>query len=147
MKEFTKRLEQEREPEPQPEEGKELSDEEKKQLLERRQQEQVLQYRELDRLMKEAPKYKFNTNVFKNCVTLDMSEQELKKEEDQVEHLAAYILDTTLPALIADLKQLEGIPTDSASLTEFFHKRGVNMRYLGKVIERLSEVPENTEKY
>lgn len=35
--------------------------------------------------MKEAPKFKFNTNVFKDKVTLDMSEQELKKEEEQVE--------------------------------------------------------------
>ena len=36
-----------------------------------------------------------------------------------------------------DLKQQEGIPIDSQSLQDFFHKRGINMRYLGKVLSLL----------
>ena len=97
--------------------------------------------------MSEAPKYAFNTNVFKGGVKLDMTDEELKAEEKQVEDLATYIIDTAIPGLIDDLKQFEGIPTDSKSLTDFMHKRGINMRYLGKVIEKLPEVKENTEKY
>ena len=64
-----------------------------------------------------------------------------------MEKLAEYIHETAIPALITDLKQLEGIPMDSASLTDYFHKRGINMRYLGKVIERLPQVEESSEKY
>ena len=37
--------------------------------------------KELDKLMKEAPKYAFNANVFKSTITLDMSPEELKEEE------------------------------------------------------------------
>ena len=103
--------------------------------------------KELDKLMKEAPKYAFNANVFKSTAKLDMSPEELKAEEEQVEKLAEYIHETAIPALITDLKQLEGIPMDSASLTDYFHKRGINMRYLGKIIERLPQVEESSEKY
>lgn len=33
--------------------------------------------------------------------------------------------------------------TDSASVTEIFHSMGVNMRYLGKVIVKLEDIPES----
>ena len=62
------------------------------------------QIRELDRLMKEAPKYTFNTNVFKTGVTLDMSAEELKAEEENIEKLATFINETTIPELIRELK-------------------------------------------
>lgn len=88
----------------------------------------------------EAPKYKFNTNVFKTTATLDLSPEEIKKEETSVEDLGKFITDKAIPSLISDLKQLDGIPTDSDSLKDFFHKRGVNMRYLGKVSQLLSKI-------
>ena len=97
--------------------------------------------------MKEAPQLTFNTNVFKAGVKLDMNADELKKEEENVESLAEFINDFVIPELIRELKQLEVVPICSESLTDFFHKRGLNMRYLGKVIERLPEVQENLDKY
>ena len=69
-----------------------------------------------------------------------MSEDERKKEEALIEDMAKYITEKAIPNLISDLKQSEGVPTDSQSLKEFFHKRGVNMRYLGKVMEMLDQV-------
>ena len=88
MKVFAKKLEEEREPEPKPEEGKELTEEQKKKIIENRQQAHVKQLKELDRLMLEAPTYAFNANVFKSTIKLDMSPEELKLEEEQVEKLA-----------------------------------------------------------
>ena len=97
--------------------------------------------------MKEAPTFKFNVNVLKESIKLDMKQEELEEEEKQVGELAKYLKDTVLETLVLDLKQLEGVPTDSQSLSSFFHKRGVNMRYLGQVIEALSTVKEDTQKY
>ena len=97
--------------------------------------------------MKEAPTYKFNVNVFKESIQLDMKAEEIQAEEKQVEDLAKYLKETVIETLVLDLKQLEGVPTDSESLTNFFHKRGVNMRYLGQVIKALSTVKEDTQKY
>ena len=101
--------------------------------------------KEVERLVKEAPKFTFNTNVFKKNVQLDMTAEELKSEEENVKQLATYITEKSIPNLVQDLKQQEGVPIDSQSLTEFFHKRGVNMRYLGKVLAGLDNFPEKTE--
>ena len=136
IKDFTAKLDAERQAaEPTPEEVQELPDEEKRALALRRQEDNMKKLREVERLMAEAPKFRFNTNVFKKNVQLDMSEAELAEEEANVKKLAAYITEKALPNLIQDLKQQEGIPIDSQSLEDFFHKRGVNMRYLGKVLE------------
>ena len=63
--------------------------------------------------MKEAPTFKFNVNVLKESIKLDMKQEELEEEEKQVEELAKYLKDTVLETLVLDLKQLEGVPTDS----------------------------------
>lgn len=97
--------------------------------------------REVERLIAEAPKHTFNSNVFKKNAHLDMTAEELAEEEKNVQNLATFINDKTIPNLIQDLKQQEGVPIDSQSLEDFFHKRGVNMRYLGKVLTVLTEQP------
>lgn len=43
------------------------------------------------------------------------------------------------------MKAQENVPIDSESLEEFFHQRGVNMRYLGKVFKGLEDFPKQSE--
>ena len=141
IKEFAANLDAEREKaEAKPEEGKELTDEQRKQNAILRQEYSIKKIKEVERLINEAPKFQYNTNVFKSTVKLDMTDDERKKEEALIEDMAKYITEKAIPNLISDLKQSEGVPTDSQSLKEFFHKRGVNMRYLGKVMTMLDEV-------
>lgn len=71
-----------------------------------------------------------------------MTAAELAEEEKNVEKLSTYITEKSVPNLIQDLKQQEGCPIDSQSLEDFLHKRGVNMRYLGKVLAAVSEHPK-----
>ena len=40
-----------------------------------------------------------------------------------------------------DLKSGEAVPTDSQSMQDLFHRRGINMRYLGEVHQVLSKEP------
>ena len=105
-----------------------------------RQEDNIKKFKEVERLIQEAPQFKFNTNVFKSSVKLDMSDDERQKEEQLVEDLSKHIIEKAIPSLISDLKQMEGVPTDSSSLEDFFHKRGINMRYLGKVNELLDSI-------
>ena len=101
IKDFTAKLDAERQAaEPTPEEVQELPDEEKRALALRRQEDNMKKLREVERLMAEAPKFRFNTNVFKKNVQLDMSEEELAEEEANVKKLAAYITEKALPNLI-----------------------------------------------
>ena len=101
--------------------------------------------KEVERLIAEAPKFKFNTNIFKKNVQLDMTAEEIREEEKNVENLSKYITEKAIPNLAQDLKQQEGIPIDSQSLKDFLHKRGINMRYLGAVLAAMDKHPETTE--
>ena len=98
--------------------------------------------KEVERLIKEAPKYTWNANVFKKNVQLDMTAEEVEEEEKNVQLLSQFIIDKAIPNLIQDLKQQEGVPVDSNSLEDFFHKRGINMRYLGMVYSKLGSFPQ-----
>ena len=77
MKEFVKELEAKREPEPKANEGEELTEEQKAQISKSRQTEAILRIKEAERLYNEAERFKFNTNVLKSSIKLEMSDVEL----------------------------------------------------------------------
>ena len=67
IKDFSKKLDDERKvAEPKLEEGKEPTEEQKQEMTKRRQEDNLKKLREVERLVKEAPKYTFNTNVYKS---------------------------------------------------------------------------------
>ena len=69
IKEFSQKLDGEREAsDPKPAEGEELTDEQKRDIAIRRQEDNMKKLKEVERLISEAPKYTFNANVFKKNV-------------------------------------------------------------------------------
>jgi hypothetical protein len=75
--------------------------------------------REFERHLKEAPKYNFNTNVFKKGVTFAPSEIEsgaIAKDESLVKELAAFVKEQALSKLVRDLQAVEGVPADSEAI-------------------------------
>ena len=64
------------------EEGKtELSDEQRKLLRQQENTEGMQKIEEISRLMGEAPKIKFNVNVFRQGVNFDMPADEIRQDE------------------------------------------------------------------
>lgn len=57
--------------------------------------------------------------------------------------MAKFLREKAVVNVTNDLKTLDSIPTDSLSLEAFFHARGVNMRYLGKVLSLVYKPKEN----
>ena len=56
------------------------------------------------------------------------------KDEKEVRAACAFLTSNVLPELIKDLQDGEvGFPMDGQSLSQLLHKRGINVRYLGKV--------------
>lgn len=70
--------------------------------------------------IKDLDKEVFNTNVFKK-IKLAMTDEEIKVEEDKVIALATYLKETAIKNLIDNLQKTENIPTNSVTLSEFFH--------------------------
>lgn len=59
---------------------------------------------------------------------------EWAKDEEEVRAAAEFLRSSVMPELVKDLKEGDvGFPMDGQSLSRLLHKRGINMRYLGKL--------------
>jgi hypothetical protein len=76
MAAFTKELESKRPKDFLPEEGKELTEEQKQRNQKIINEESITKIKEVDRLIKEAPVFKYNVNVFKESIKLDLTKSE-----------------------------------------------------------------------
>lgn len=64
----------------------------------------------------------------------DEEKAEWARDEEEVRAAAEFLRSSVMPELVKDLKEGEvGFPMDGQSLSRLLHKRGVNMRYLGKL--------------
>jgi protein TIF31 len=64
----------------------------------------------------------------------EAEKEEWAKDEQDVRLACEFLRATVLPELINDLKEGDvGFPMDGQSLSRLLHKRGINIRYLGKV--------------
>lgn len=70
----------------------------------------------------------------------DEEKQEWARDEKEVRDACAYLRSKVLPDLIQDLHEGDvGFPMDGQSLSQLLHKRGINIRYLGKLAQLSKE--------
>ncbi|XP_026183319.1 clustered mitochondria protein homolog [Mastacembelus armatus] len=55
---------------------------------------------------------------------------------------AAFLLSSQIPAVLKDCLDHTAVPMDGATLTSVLHQRGVNVRYLGTLLQELDRVEE-----
>ena len=76
-----------------------------------------------------------NPDVF--CGQVPQSEEEKEewaRDEQQVRVVCDHLHETVFPEMLKDLREGEvGFPVDGQSLCRLLHKRGINIRYLGKL--------------
>jgi len=48
------------------------------------------------------------------------------------------MMEDSMKNLVQSMKGLEGTPNDSEGLVNVFHKHGINMRYLGRVLKEVN---------
>lgn len=79
--------------------------------------------------------FALNPDVF--CGQVPQTEEEKEeyaKDEAEVRAACEHLSSEVIPRLIHDLQEGDvGFPMDGQSLTSLFHKRGINLRYLGKI--------------
>jgi protein TIF31 len=64
----------------------------------------------------------------------DDEKEQMAKDEQEVRLACEFLRATLLPELVNDLKEGDvGFPMDGQSLSRLLHKRGINIRYLGKI--------------
>ena len=95
----------------------------------------VGQSSEEDRVDISAFSLTFNPDVFCGQVPqTDEEKEEWANDEREVRAVCAHLHEKVIPEMIQDLKEGEvGFPMDGQSLSRLMHRRGVNLRYLGKL--------------
>ncbi|XP_069617380.1 clustered mitochondria protein homolog isoform X3 [Ranitomeya imitator] len=85
---------------------------------------------------------RFNLDIFSPGVRFPESSQaEVLNQKQLLKDAAAFVLSCQIPCLIKDCLDHNVVPMDGATLAEAMHQRGINMRYLGKVIEIVKKFP------
>lgn len=88
-----------------------------------------------DRIDANDFKFSLNPDVFSGQEPQTEEEKaEWEADEKDVRAACAFLRDSAIPELLNELRESEAsFPMDGASLRNLLHKRGINMRYLGKI--------------
>ncbi|GJP43624.1 hypothetical protein CLOM_g3064 [Closterium sp. NIES-68] len=89
----------------------------------------------------ELPDVVFNPNALTEFKLSD-DPKEVEEDEALVRKAGKYLIETALPALVADIKSTEGWPVDGRALASTMHAHGVNLRYLGRVAKEVADVEQ-----
>ncbi|OBZ85999.1 Clustered mitochondria [Choanephora cucurbitarum] len=81
-------------------------------------------------------KLNFNPDVFTSA-KLPQNEQ-TKQEEATIREASEFLTNEVIPSLVLDFASYAISPLDGDALTRAMHRRGINMRYLGKLAELIS---------
>ncbi|XP_030042084.1 clustered mitochondria protein homolog isoform X2 [Microcaecilia unicolor] len=89
---------------------------------------------------------RFNSDIFSPGVRFpDSRMEEVQSQKQLLKDAAAFLLSCQIPCLIKDCLDHTVLPMDGATLSEAMHQRGINMRYLGKVVEFIMKTPARTQ--
>jgi protein TIF31 len=98
---------------------------------------------EQDRVDISGFSFALNPDVFSGQTPQsDEDKEEWAKDEAEVRAACEHLSAEVIPRLITELKDGEvGFPMDGQSLSALLHKRGINIRYMGKIAE-LADKPD-----
>ncbi|XP_077397437.1 clustered mitochondria protein homolog isoform X1 [Festucalex cinctus] len=89
---------------------------------------------------------RFNPDIFSPGVRFpDDSADDIQKQKQLLKDSAAFLVSCQIPSLVKDCLDQSALPMDGATLTEALHQRGINVRYLGTVLEFVDKTPAKAQ--
>ncbi|XP_053176618.1 clustered mitochondria protein homolog isoform X2 [Scomber japonicus] len=89
---------------------------------------------------------RFNPDIFSPGVRFpDDSADDVQKQKQLLKDAAAFLVSCQIPSLVKDCLDHSALPMDGATLTEALHQRGINIRYLGTVLEFVDKTPAKSQ--
>uniref|UniRef100_A0A3Q3Q650 Clustered mitochondria protein homolog n=1 Tax=Monopterus albus TaxID=43700 RepID=A0A3Q3Q650_MONAL len=89
---------------------------------------------------------RFNPDIFSPGVRFpDHSTDDIQKQKQLFKDAAAFLVSCQIPSLVKDCLDHSALPMDGATLTEALHQRGINVRYLGTVLEFVEKTPARAQ--
>lgn len=81
-------------------------------------------------------KLNFNTDVFTGAK--QPSNEQTTQDEQVIREASKFLIDEIVPSIVLDFASYAISPLDGDALTKAMHRRGINMRYLGRLAELIS---------
>ncbi|CAL9683928.1 unnamed protein product [Knipowitschia caucasica] len=89
---------------------------------------------------------RFNPDIFSPGVRFpEDSADDIQKQKQLLKDTAAFLLSCQIPSLVKDCLDHTALPLDGATLTEALHQRGINVRYLGTVLDFIDKTPAKAQ--
>uniref|UniRef100_A0A8C1TNH3 Clustered mitochondria protein homolog n=1 Tax=Cyprinus carpio TaxID=7962 RepID=A0A8C1TNH3_CYPCA len=89
---------------------------------------------------------RFNPDIFSPGVRFsDDSTEDIQKQKQLLKDAAAFLVSCQVPSFVKDCLDHSSLPMDGATMTEGLHQRGINMRYLGTVLEFVDNMPAKAQ--
>uniref|UniRef100_A0A4W5P9I5 Clustered mitochondria protein homolog n=1 Tax=Hucho hucho TaxID=62062 RepID=A0A4W5P9I5_9TELE len=89
---------------------------------------------------------RFNPDIFSPGVRFpEDSVDDIQKQKQLLKDAAAFLVSCQIPSLVKDCLDHSALPMDGATLTEALHQRGINVRYLGNVLEFVDKTPARAQ--
>uniref|UniRef100_A0A4W4HUI2 Clustered mitochondria protein homolog n=1 Tax=Electrophorus electricus TaxID=8005 RepID=A0A4W4HUI2_ELEEL len=89
---------------------------------------------------------RFNPDIFSPGVRFpEASAEDIRKQQQLLKDAAAFLVSCQIPSLMKDGLDHTALPMDGATLTEALHQRGINVRYLGSVLEFVDKMPAKVQ--
>ncbi|CAM4670777.1 unnamed protein product [Leuciscus chuanchicus] len=85
----------------------------------------------------------FNPNVFCAGVRFPKeSAEDIQKQKQQLKDAAVFLISNQIPAFMKSCLDHTSMPIDGVTLTEALHQHGINIRYLGAVLENIQKISQ-----
>ncbi|XP_056139032.1 clustered mitochondria protein homolog [Lampris incognitus] len=89
---------------------------------------------------------RFNPDIFSPGVRFpEDSLEDVQKQKQLLKDAAAFLVSCQIPSLVKDCLDHSALPMDGATLTEALHQRGINIRYLGTVLDFVDKTPARAQ--
>ncbi|XP_008307926.1 clustered mitochondria protein homolog isoform X2 [Cynoglossus semilaevis] len=83
---------------------------------------------------------RFNPDIFSPGVRFpEETTDDVQKQKQLLKDAASFLLSCQIPSLVKDCLDHSALPMDGATFAETLHQRGINIRYLGTVLEFLDK--------
>ncbi|XP_071399224.1 clustered mitochondria protein homolog isoform X1 [Centroberyx affinis] len=89
---------------------------------------------------------RFNPDIFSPGVRFpEDSADDVQKQKQLLKDAASFLVSCQIPSLVKDCLDHSALPMDGSTLTEALHQRGINVRYLGTVMEFVDKTPAKAQ--
>ncbi|XP_059389031.1 clustered mitochondria protein homolog isoform X2 [Carassius carassius] len=85
---------------------------------------------------------RFNPDIFSPGIRFP---DDIQKQKQLLKDAAAFLVSCRIPSFVKDCLDHSSLPMDGAMMTDTLHQRGINVRYLGNVLEFVDNMPAKAQ--